>query len=117
MTTDFELAVATSLRALEKEGVRRDAKVTFSALMAAIHPVLAEVRDLKRQIAALEKSAAEQKKNLYHLEKGAVKMQHDWQADRMYSIGDLVKHSGGLFIALAENLNRVPGSAGCWDRL
>lgn len=117
MDDAFDVAVTASLHALKKEGIKASATVTFSALMAAIHPVLAEVRDLKRQIAALEKSAAEQKKNLYHLEKGAVKMQHDWQADRMYSIGDLVKHSGGLFIALAENLNRVPGSAGCWDRL
>lgn len=111
MADDFERFVIR--HDLKSAGGDPSAGVTNAQLVEFAASVGEFVGTLVKRIGALEK----QQVRLDHLEKNALQWRGDWKPGIFFPASAIVRHAGGLFVALTET-TQAPGAAGApWSQI
>ena len=111
MADDFERFVIR--HDLKSAGANPDAKVTATTLVELSKAAGEVMGRLQARIQKLEK----QLERLDHIERNAMTWRGDWEPGIFFPASAIVRHAGGLYVALFET-TQEPGAAGApWSQI
>lgn len=113
MSTDQDFKRFMIRHELKEAGANPNAKVSVTSLVELSEIVGETMGKLLDRIKVLEKQVV----RLDHLEKNALQWRGDWKPGIFFPASCIVRHAGGLYVALFET-TQEPGAAGApWSQI
>jgi len=117
MITDSQLEKAARIRRQEQNGLNRSKPVSTGTMLEIVDMLSKKIAEAGAQNDALSSQLSKATARLAHLEKNAMTWRGDWHSGPIYPASCIVRHAGGLFVALTETTQEPGAPSAPWSQI